>query len=107
MIARARVRLRLSREESLTISPAEMEELFEQDIELRHEAVYPAALICSVIANVHRNSEARSEPFTPSDFMPVTEKELIEQEEAANRTPTPEEVEAWKQGLHSLFRKKS
>ena len=29
-----------------------------------------AGIIASTVANCHRNSEAKPEPFTPADFMP-------------------------------------
>lgn len=33
----------------------------------------PAALICAVLANLHRDEEKKPEPFTLSDFMPGQE----------------------------------
>lgn len=101
------MRLSLGRRESLTISLAELDRLLTADREVRREAFEPAALICSVIANVNRNSDVRPEPFTPADFIPATERELEEQEEAANRPPTPEEVENYKQRLKLNFNKPS
>jgi hypothetical protein len=31
---------------------------------------YRTGLICSLIANIHRNPKKRSQPFSPDDFMP-------------------------------------
>ena len=71
----------------------------------------PAALICSVIANVNRDTDVRSEPFTAADFMPgakTEEDEMREFAEAVARGETfetdPEEFEAFKRQFTSTFR---
>lgn len=48
----------------------------------------PAALVCSVIANVNRDPERRSEPYIPADFLPgakTPEDEMREFAEAVMR----------------------
>ena len=35
---------------------------------------YRAALICSTLANIHRNRKKKAQPFKPQDFMPDTRK---------------------------------
>ena len=66
--------------------------------------MWPAALVCSVIANVNRDSKRRSEPFTPSDFMPgarTEEDEMREFAEAVMRgdkfEPDPDAVALFRQ----------
>lgn len=38
----------------------------------QRESLLGAALICSVIANTHRDPKRRSKPYTPDDFLPKT-----------------------------------
>ena len=71
----------------------------------------PAAVICSVIANVNRDPDRRAEPFTPADFMPgakTEEDEMREFVEAVQRgekfETDPAALEQFKQQLHSTFR---
>ena len=70
----------------------------------------PAAMICSVIANVNRNSEQRPEPWTIQDFLPgakTEEEEWIEWLEAIDRgeepQPDPEAVEKFKRQMRATF----
>lgn len=75
--------------------------------------LWPAALICSVIANAHRNKDERPEPFTAADFMPgaevkTREQELREWADAVERGETfeadPEELEEFKRQMQSSFK---
>jgi len=60
----------MDRRSFLAVSPRELDAWFEQ-IELCDRAAYgPAALICSVVANVNRDPEKKREPWTIEDFMP-------------------------------------
>ena len=36
-----------------------------------------AALICSVIANVHRDPKRKSKPYVTDDFMPTRERKVM------------------------------
>ena len=74
------------------------------------ERIYPAALICSVIANVNRDPDKRSEPWQPADFMPGAKSEHDEMREfveAIERGDAfevdPEEMAAFKKDLESTF----
>jgi hypothetical protein len=65
----------MTKSQFLASSPRELDGYFEQ-IELRqHLAFQPAALICSVIANVNRDSERKPEPWRVEDFMPGAESD--------------------------------
>lgn len=46
---------------------------------------YRAALICAVLANIHRNPKRRHKPFVPQDFMPGKGK-------AKSQKQTPDEM---------------
>jgi hypothetical protein len=84
--------------------------LFEQDAELFRDRLWPAALVCSVIANVNRDAEKRPEPFSAADFMPgakTEEDEMREFVEAIQRGETfatdPDELEQFKRSMHAAF----
>lgn len=36
--------------------------------------VFGSAMVCSVLANIYRDSKKRPKPFTPADFMPTKAK---------------------------------
>ena len=80
----------------MLISPAELALLFEQDAELQRDRCFPAAMVCSVIANAHRDREQKEDPFTPADFMPVNAADQARREAEEAREPSKEEIEAWK-----------
>jgi len=42
--------------------------------ERNRERLYGPALICSVIANTHRDPKKKRTPFTPDDFLPSSRK---------------------------------
>jgi hypothetical protein len=74
------------------------------------ERIYPAALICSVLANVNRDAEKRPEPFQPADFMPGAkseEDEMREFVEAVQRGETfetdPHDLERFKRQMQETF----
>ncbi len=56
---------------------------------------YRAALICSVLANIHRDEKRRREPYRPQDFMPGEGK--------PKQSQTPDQMlmiaEAWNAAL--------
>lgn len=79
--------------------------LIQEDVAQLREAYAPAALICSVIANVHRDPDKRHEPFLPADFMPGAKSEDDELREFAERVmrgetfapPSKEQIEKFRQ----------
>jgi hypothetical protein len=82
----------------------------QDEIEQVRERIYPAALICSVLANVNRDSEKRPEPWQPADFMPGAkseEDEMREFVEAIQRGDTfetdPEDLDRFKRQMVSTF----
>lgn len=77
----------------------------------QHERLVPAALICSVLANINRDPDRRSEPYTPADFLPGAkseEDEMREFVEAVQRGDRfeldPEDSEAFKRKMQETFR---
>ena len=54
---------------------------------------YRTGLLCSVIANVNRDRKKKSQPFTPSDFMP----------RKASGGQTPEQILATVKMLNAAF----
>ena len=101
----------MSAEEFLSCSPREFDLLLQDEIEQTRDRIYPAALICSVIANVNRDAEKRPEPWRPADFMPgakTEEDEMREFVEAIQRGDTfetdPEDLERFKWQMKSSFK---
>jgi len=96
----------------LRISPAELSGMMEQASLRERRRFAGSAMICSIIANVHRDPEKKSEPWTPDDFMPgaevkTKEEEMIEWLEALERGEAeddPEAVERFKQQMKATFR---
>lgn len=117
LAALARRRLALSRDEFLRISPRELDLLFQQQAEIERERWMPAALICSVLANLHRDPEKRHEPYTIADFLPadasevrrddseVLDKDMRDFIDALARGEEPgmneQQLQAFKAGMHS------
>lgn len=111
--ARARNRYGLSRDEFLSCSPCEFDLLLRDEIGQIRERVYPAALICSVLANLHRDPEKRPDAWQPADFMPgavvkTEREELLEFAERVARgetfdAPDPEEMQRCRQELQKTF----
>ena len=94
----------------LRSSPRELAGLLDQLAERDRRQMVPAAMICSVIANVHRDPEQRSEPWTIQDFLPGAkskEEEMIEWLEALERgeepQPDPAEVARFKRQMKATF----
>lgn len=78
----------------------------------RERLLFPAALVCSTIANVHRDIKEHPEPFSPAYFMPgfeikTREQELREWAEAIERGEAPEsdpeEIEEFKANMQHTF----
>lgn len=73
--------------------------------------IYPAALICSVLANCNRDPDKRPEPWQPADFMPGAKSEEEEMREFVERVQRgdkfetdPEELARFKTQMRSSFR---
>jgi hypothetical protein len=82
----------------------------QDEAEQQRERFLPAALICSVIANVNRDPERRPNPWEPRDFMPgarTEEDEMREFAEAVGRGETfetdPEDIERFKRQMEATF----
>ena len=68
-------------------------------------------MICSVVANCHRDEEKRAEPFTPADFLPgasTEEDDMREFAEAVMRGEKfevdPEQVAAFRRAMLTSFK---
>jgi len=100
----------MASERFLRSSPRELGGLLDQLAERDRRQMVPAALICSVIANVNRDSEQRSEPWTIQDFLPggkSKEEEMIEWLEAlesGEEVEDPEALASFKQKMKKTFR---
>lgn len=77
------------------------------------QRIYPAALVCSIIAEVNRDPDRRPEPFTPAFFMPgakTDDEEMREFVEAVQRGDTfesdPEAIAAFKKQMEEAFGKR-
>lgn len=57
----------MTRAQFLAASPRELAMLFDEEL---HSRLEPAALICCLLSNIHRDPEKRSRPFTVADFLP-------------------------------------
>jgi hypothetical protein len=80
---------------------------------MRRESWLPAALICTVLANIHRGEE--SEPYTIEDFIPGARpprdseeeemRQFIDEIQSGKKFETPpEELERFKRSLEANFR---
>lgn len=96
----------------MRISGRELDGILEQIALGEQRQFIPAALICSVIANVHRDPEQRDEPFTIQDFLPggdgpkSKEEEMIKWLEAIERgeeLDDPEAIARFKRKMKSTF----
>jgi hypothetical protein len=75
------------------------------------ERIYPAALVCSVLANVNRDPDKRPEPWQPADFMPGAKSEEDEMREFAEKVmrgekfePDLEAIATFKQQMRVSFK---
>jgi hypothetical protein len=94
-------------------SPVEIDGLLERLSQAERRRMIPAALICSVIANVNRDPEQRSEPWSIQDFMlgedgPKTEEEemiawLESLESGEFEEIEREQAELFKQKMKATF----
>lgn len=57
------------------VTPFEFEALLKRRRLLNREALRGSAMICSLLANINRDSKKREEPFTTDDFLPVDEEQ--------------------------------
>ena len=71
--------MRLTRSEFLEISPRELDLHFEEQAAIRRESWQRAALVCAVLANVHRGEDI--EPYSVDDFMPGAEGRKSDEED--------------------------
>lgn len=93
-----RYALRLTDAEFGALSPRELQALIDRHDEERFREDWRAALICSVLANISRDSSKRPEPFKISDFMPGKPSEPVEQEWETQKAIFGAFSEAAKQG---------
>jgi hypothetical protein len=110
LCARARGRYGFTVDEFLICSPREFDLLLRDEHDQERERLVPAALICAVIANSHRDPDRRPEPWTPADFMPGAKSEEDEMREFVERVQRgdkfeidPEAAESFKQQMQSMF----
>lgn len=82
----------------------------QDELEQAKDRIFPAALICSVIANANRASE-ESKLWTPADFMPGAKseedemREFVEAVQRGDKFETdPELLAKFKQQMTSTFR---
>lgn len=87
--------------------------LFEEQATIRRESWMPAALICTVLANIHR--EADREPYTIDDFIPGAGgrglksedeemREFIDEIQSGKKFETdPEQLAAFKRSMETSF----
>lgn len=85
--------------------------MLQDELQQQRDRIYPAALICSVIANVHRDPDRKREPWQPAQFMPGAKseeeewREFLEAIESGKPFETdPEEMEHFKHMMQSTFR---
>lgn len=72
--ALARVILGMGDDEFLARTPYELGLLFNAHITRLEIADGRFGVLCSLIANIHRDKKKQSKPFTPADFMPNRRK---------------------------------
>jgi len=65
----------MTKSEFLAVSARELDGYFDQIEQREHSSFLPAALVCSVIANVNRDPEQKPEPWHVEDFMPGAESD--------------------------------
>jgi hypothetical protein len=108
----ARAELGMDRGCFLRTSPRELEGLLGAVSEREKRHFVPAALICSVIANVNRDPDQRDEPYTVDDFLPgadgpkTKEEEMIEWLQHLERVESGEEEEEFDEEAMKNFRQK-
>jgi hypothetical protein len=71
----------------------------------------PAAMICSLLANIHRDEDAHPEPYTPADFMPGAKSEEDDMREFAEAVMRgdkfemdPEQAAAFRHSMVTSFK---
>ena len=85
------------------MSPRELGLLFNADAEIARDALLPAALICAVMANIHRDPD-RTEPYTPAYFLPGAQSKEDEMREFADRVLSGEQFESDPEGVATFRR---
>lgn len=70
----ARTRMGMTRQEFLSSTPKEFDAFCRLLEASDRKQQFNAALICSVLANINRDPQKRSQPFSPQDFMPQAEE---------------------------------
>lgn len=68
-------------------------------------------MVCSVLANIHRDTEKRRTPFVPADFLPGAKTEDDDMREFAEAVlrgdkfapPSEEEMKAFREQLSTAF----
>jgi hypothetical protein len=70
----------MDRELFLESSPREIGGMLDELADQDRRRMVPAALICSVLANIHRDPQKRLEPFSIADFIPDPNAKTEEEE---------------------------
>jgi len=86
----------MSREEWGVTTLRELDRMYRilEAQEMRED--FRAAQLCTLIANVHRDRDAKSEPFTPLDFVPGWERKPMSQLSAESGLTDEEKAAAAK-----------
>jgi hypothetical protein len=92
------------------MTPCELGLLFEADGDVIRDGYGPAAMICSLLANINRDRDQRPEPFTPADFLPGARTEDDDMEEFVRLVQSghkfeadPEQVAQFRRQMMSTF----
>ena len=63
--------LRLTDGQFWSLTPRQFQALSDRHEDAMRRALHPGAMVCSTLANLHRDPKKRPEPFTPADFLPA------------------------------------
>jgi hypothetical protein len=70
MLAAGVYDLGLTAAEFYSFTPRHIDAMFKRHVAAERRRAVPLALLTSIYANVHRDPEKRSQPFTAEDFLP-------------------------------------
>ena len=76
--------MHLSDDELWHLSPIEFNALVERYEEEQERRDFRAGLICSVLANIYRDTKKRQKAYTPQDFMPQKQPEPKQEKKQEN-----------------------
>jgi hypothetical protein len=84
--------------------------MLQEDQDQARERMLPAALVCSVLANINRDADKRPEPYTAADFMPGAKTDEEEMQEFAERVmrgdtfeTDPDDLQQFKRQMLTTF----